>query len=104
MTDEFTEELATREGVTIESARSAMYRRLIESNPRIDGRAVIVRDEQDTVFDRMLNAVAHRVCPSIELRADARPWAGRRIADIGREILRVAGASTLGSDAEIIQR
>jgi hypothetical protein len=104
MTGDFIEQLATREGVTIETARSELLGRLQSQQPRIDGRAVITRDERDTVFDRMLNAVAHRVSPRIKLRDDARPWAGRRIADIGRELLRIEGMSTLGSDAEIIQR
>jgi hypothetical protein len=55
-------------------------------------------------MERMLNVVAHRVRPSIALRDDARPWASRRLADIGREFLRVAGESTLGSDAEVFLR
>jgi hypothetical protein len=100
----FVEELATREGVTIESARSELLAHLSHSSPRIDGRASITRDERDTFLERMLNVVAHRVTPSIALREDARPWANRRLSDIGREFLRVAGESTLGNDAEIFMR
>jgi phage major head subunit gpT-like protein len=105
VTGEFAEQLATREGVTLETARSELLGRLRNEQPRIDGRRVeVTRDERDTVVDRMLNALAHRVNPQIKLRDDARPWTGRRIADIGRELLRIEGLSTLGSDAEIIQR
>jgi len=52
----------------------------------------------------MLNVVGHRCTPSIPLREDARPWANRRLADVGREFLRVSGESTLGSDAEVFLR
>jgi hypothetical protein len=104
ITGNFVETLATREGVTIESARSELLTHLQSSSPRIDGRAVITRDERDTFLERMLNVVAHRCVPSIQLREDARPWAGRRLSDIGREFLRVAGESTLGNDAEVFLR
>jgi hypothetical protein len=101
---DFVESLATRDGVTIEAARGELLTHLAHSTPRIDGRASITRDERDTFMERMLNTVAHRVNPSIALRDDARPWATRRLADIGREFLRVAGESTLGNDAEVFLR
>jgi hypothetical protein len=104
ITGDFVERLAAREGVTIEAARAELLGHLQQQQPRIDGRAVITRDEHDGFMDRALNAVAHRVNPRIQVRDDARPWVGRRIADIGREFLRVSGASTLGSDAEILHR
>ncbi len=62
------------------------------------------RDEHDSFLERAANAIAHRVRPSIKLRDDAKPWYGRRFADIGREFLRLEGVSILGSDAEIIRR
>ena len=103
----FVETLATREGVTIEAARGELLSHLQQSQPRIDGRspAIVTRDEHDGFLDRALNAVAHRVEPGrIKLRDDARPWLGRRLADIGREFLRLGGASTLGGDGEIFAR
>jgi hypothetical protein len=100
----FVDGLAAREGVTIESARSELLTHLQNSSRRIDGRASVTRDERDTFMERMLNVVAHRVRPSIALRDDARPWATRRLSDIGREFLRVAGESTLGNDADIFLR
>jgi hypothetical protein len=104
VTGDFIEQLATREGVTLETARSELLGHLQQQTPRVDGRAVIVRDEHDGFMDRALNAVAHRVLARIALREDARPWAGRRLADIGREFCRAAGVSTLGSDGEILRR
>jgi hypothetical protein len=101
---DFVDQLANREGVTIESARGELLAHLQQSSPRIDGRASITRDERDTFMERMLNVVAHRVSPRIPLREDARPWASRRLSDIGREFLRVAGESTLGNDAEVFLR
>jgi hypothetical protein len=101
---DFVESLATREGMTIEAARSELLSHLQQSQPRIDGRAAVTRDERDTFMERMLNVVAHRCNRSIQLRDDARPWAGRRLSDIGREFLRVAGESTFGSDADIFMR
>jgi hypothetical protein len=101
----FVEELATREGVTIESARGELLSHLGNSTPRINGRASVLRDERDTFMERMANAVAHRCHPGgIQLREDARPWADRRLADIGREFLRISGESTLGNDSEIFMR
>jgi hypothetical protein len=104
ITGNFVESLATRDGVTIETARSELLSHLQSSSPRIDGRASITRDERDTFMERMLNVVGHRCTPSIALREDARPWATRRLSDIGREFLRVAGESTLGNDAEVFLR
>ena len=104
ITGDFVESLATRDAVTIEAARGELLAHLQQSQPRIDGRAAITRDERDTFQGRMLNVVAHRCTSSIALRDDARPWAGRRLSDIGREFLRVAGESTVGSDADIFLR
>ena len=101
---DFVESIATREGVTIEAARSELLSHLQQSSPRIDGRAQVTRDERDSFMERMLNAVGHRCNHSIQLRDDARPWANRRLADIGREFLRVAGESTLGNEADVFLR
>ncbi len=102
----FVDNLATREGVTVEAARGELLTHLQQTQPTVVSRttATVTRDEADTFHDRALNALAHRVEPRIKLRDDARPWAGRRIADIGREFLRIGGVSTLGNDAEIISR
>jgi phage major head subunit gpT-like protein len=104
LTGPFVETLATRSDVTIETARGELLAHLQQSGPRIDGRAAIVRDEHDGFIDRALNALAHRIDHRIELRPDAQPWVGRRMADIGREILRMNGVSTLGGDNEIFMR
>jgi hypothetical protein len=106
VTGEFVDQLSARADVTIEAARTELLAHLRAQQPRIDGRspAMITRDEHDSFLERAANAVAHRVRPSIKLRDDARPWLGRRFADIGREFLRLEGVSTLGSDAEILRR
>ena len=104
ITGPFVETLATRDGVTVEAARTELLSHLQQTSPRIDGRAAIVRDEHDGFVDRALNALAHRIDHRIELRPDAQPWVGRRMADIGREILRMNGVSTLGGDNEIFMR
>ncbi len=106
ITGEVVDTLSARADITIEAARGELLRHLREQQPRIDGRspAMNTRDEHDDFLARAANAVAHRVRPSIKLRDDARPWYGRRFADIGRECLRMEGVSTLGSDAEIIRR
>jgi hypothetical protein len=98
------EQLATREGVTVEAARAELLGHLRDTQPRIDARATVIRDEHDTLTERLLNATAHRIDRRIKLRDDARPWVTRRLADIGREFLRAAGISTLGSDDQIFQR
>ncbi len=104
--DAVAEPLATRAGVTLEAARAELLTHLQQSQPHIDGRspAIITRDEHDGFLNRALNAVAHRVDGRIKLRDDARPWLGRRLADIGREFLRIGGVSTLGGDGEIFAR
>jgi hypothetical protein len=103
----FIDGLAGREGVTIETARGELLTHLQRSQPRIDARTsvAVTRDEHDGFMDRALNALAHRVAPGrIKLDDAARPWIGRRVADIGREFLRINGASTLGNDDEILRR
>ena len=106
ITGEFVDGLATRADVTVEAARAELLTHLRTQQPRIDGRspAIVTRDEHDGFLERAANAIAHRVRPSIKLRDDARPWYGRRFADIGREFLRLEGVSTLGGDAEILKR
>ncbi len=106
VTGEFVDTLSARADITIEAARGELLRHLREQQPRIDGRspAMNTRDEHDDFLARAANAIAHRVRPSIKLRDDARPWYGRRFADIGREILRMEGVSTLGSDSEVLRR
>lgn len=99
--------LTTREGMTIETARSELLAHLERTSPRIDARApaIVTRDENDGLMDRALNAVAHRIAPGkVKLEDGARPWVGRRLADIGRELLRMNGGSTLGGDNEIFLR
>ncbi|HEY7334334.1 MAG TPA: prohead protease/major capsid protein fusion protein [Bryobacteraceae bacterium] len=107
LTGDFVEGLATREGVTIENARAELLAQLQRQTPRIDARTsvTIARDEHEGFLARALNAVAHRVAPGkVKLEESAAPWVGRRLADIGREFLRIAGASTLGGDDAIFQR
>jgi hypothetical protein len=100
----FVDQLLTRDGITIETARTEMLQHLQANAPRVDNRVTITRDEHDGFLERAANAVGHRVDSRVKLRDDARPWLGRRIADIGREFLRLEGVSTLGSDADIIRR
>ena len=105
ITGDFVEGLATRDGVTIEAARGELLAHVQTQTPRIDGRAAVTRDENDGLMDRALNALAHRIAPGkIKLEDAAQPWVGRRLADIGREFLRMAGVSALGGDDQIFQR
>ena len=100
----FVDQLLTRQDITLETARTEMVQHLRSNAPRVDNRVTIVRDEHDGFLVRAANAVAHRVDSRVKLRDDAVPWLGRRIADIGREFLRLEGVSILGSDADVIKR
>jgi hypothetical protein len=102
--DQFTTALATREGLTLEDARRQLLEHIRGRTPVIQGRAEVTRDESEGLLDRAVNAVAHRACNRIALREDARPWAARRLSDIGREILRHHGVTTLGGDVEVFAR
>jgi hypothetical protein len=102
--DQFTTALATREGVGLEDARRQLLEHIRGRTPVIQGRAEVTRDESEGFLDRAVNAVAHRACSRIQLIEGARPWAGRRLSDIGREILRMHGITALGGDHEIFAR
>ncbi len=103
----FVDGLVAREGVTVEVARGELLTHLQQTQPSRYCRttATVTRDEHDGFMDRALNALAHRVEPRIKLRDDARPWAGRRIADIGREFLpHRQRVDAWGTTREIISR
>ena len=106
ITGNFIDGLIARDGMTLENARGELLKHVREAAPRIDSRTTIevTRDETDGFIERAANAIAHRVCPAIKLRDDARPLYGRRLSDIAREMLRQRGLNSLGSDGEIIDR
>jgi len=103
---DFIDTLIARDGMTLENARGELLKHVRDAAPRIDSRAHVetVRDETEGFIERAANAIAHRINPAIKLRDDARPWYGRRMADIAREMLRQRGLNSLGSDGEIIDR
>src|SRR5262249_3479715 len=73
ITGNLVDQLATRDGVTIEAARSELLAHLRETQPHIDGRASVERDEHEKLISRCANALAHHINPSIALRQESRP-------------------------------
>ena len=104
---EFAEGLITRNVGTIEEARTAVFTEMARKAPAIQSQApaVVTREAApDEMVRHMSDALYARFCPTVQLSEQARPFAGRRMADMARELLRIRGLSTLGSDAEIITR
>lgn len=103
----FGEDLVTRNCATIEEARTAVFTEAASRTPVIQHQApaVVTREAAPEEMVRaMADGLYTRVNPAVQPSDQARPWVGRRMADMGRELLRVRGLSTFGSDAEIITR
>jgi len=93
--------------VNLEDARTAIIREAARNVPQIDQRqpAFSTRETSPDDLARAAGEALYvRVNPSHQAPELARPWVGRRVADIARELLRQRGLNTLGSDAEIIDR
>ncbi len=101
----FADDLIRRDMPLVE-ARAAMIAEAARSIPAIDGRApaVVTRDAGDGLIERMADALYFRVNPGHKPAADARPYVGRRMPDLARELLRQRGLNSFGSDAEIVMR
>ncbi len=102
----FAEDLIQR-SVSLEDARTAIIREAARNMPVIDNRAPISQGGEISPFELTRaagEALYHRINPSHQLSELARPFAGRRIADIYREVLKQRGMNALGSDSEVITR
>lgn len=101
----FAEGLIQRES-TIESARAEIVREAARLMPLIDNRRPAARTDAgpEDMARAAGEALCTRVDPSHEVPEMGRPFAGRRLPDIARELLRLRGLNTLGSDAEVITR
>lgn len=103
---DFAEGLIAR-GTTMEQARGEILAEAQRTAPRIDGRAPVTVAPRFSLDDRlraMADALLLRVNPAHKVGEEARPYVGRRMADLMREALRERGISTMGGDAEIITR
>ena len=101
----FAEDLVTR-NVPLEEARRALITEASHHMPAIDSRRpeTITRDGGDGMVARMADALYLRIDPRHKPAEDARPFVGRRLSDLARQLLGERGVSTLGSDAEVITR
>jgi len=91
---------------SLDAVRTALIKRVAESQPLIDTRtpaATMTRDHADGLIERMADGLATRVVPGHKPEA-GRQYAYHRLADFAREILRERGLSTLGSPAEVLTR
>jgi hypothetical protein len=104
---QFAEDLIQRNVGTLEEARTAVFSEAAKRSPVIQHQApaVVTRENGAEELTRAFSdALYTRVDGAFKPEGIAREWAGRRIADMARELLRVRGLSTFGSDAEIITR
>ncbi|MGE5597630.1 MAG: Mu-like prophage major head subunit gpT family protein, partial [Hyphomicrobiales bacterium] len=102
----FAEDLIQR-NATLEDARTAIIREAAKNTPTIDNRApaTVTREATPEEITRAAGEALYcRIDPAFKPSDQARPFVGRRLADVARELLRQRGLSTLGSDAEIITR
>jgi hypothetical protein len=102
----FVDDVITRH-LSLDAARSAIIQEAARQTPTIDGRnpSIVTREaEPDEMVRHMADALYHRVNPTFQPAEQARPYVGRRLVDMARELLRVRGLNALGSDAEVITR
>lgn len=90
---------------TIEEARRAAVSELATRQPTIDNRApaTVTRDSRDGLIERMADGLLARINPRHKAES-GREFATANIGDIARRCLQEAGASTIGTRIEIIQR
>jgi hypothetical protein len=103
---EFADGLIER-NASIEDARAAAVAALATRTPAIDNRqpAMVTREQAPNDLTRAAGeALYSRIDPTFKPDEQSRPFLGRRLADIARDLLRQRGLSTFGSDAEVITR
>jgi hypothetical protein len=103
----FGEDLVTRNVATIEEARTAVFTEAARRTPVIQHQApaTVTREAApEETLRAMGEALYTRADSAAKPSEQARPWVGRRVADLARELLRVRGLSTFGGDAEVITR
>ncbi|HLJ13439.1 MAG TPA: HK97 family phage prohead protease [Bryobacteraceae bacterium] len=102
----FADDLIQR-GLSVEDARTAIIREAARNVPHIDNRApaVVTREAAPEDLTRAAGEALYcRIDPTFTPSDQARPFVGRRLADVARDLLRQRGLNTFGSDAEIITR
>lgn len=102
----FADDLIQR-NVALDDARSAIIREAARAVPAIDNRApaLATREAAPEEITRAAGEALYcRIDPAFKPSDQARPFVGRRLADIARELLRQRGLNTFGSDAEVITR
>jgi len=102
----FAEDLIQR-NVSLDDARDAIIREAARTVPTIDNRApaVVTREQAPEEITRAAGEALYcRIDPAFKPSDQARPFVGRRLADVARELLRQRGLNTFGSDAEVITR
>lgn len=94
-------------GVSIDEARTAIITEAAKSVPAIDNRqpATVTREQSPDDLTRAAGEALYcRIDHDFTPSDQARPFVGRRLADVARDLLRQRGLSTFGTDAEIITR
>jgi phage head maturation protease len=102
----FADDLIQR-NVSVDDARAAIIREAAKNTPAIDNRqpAVVTREQAPEDVTRAAGEALYcRIDPAYKPSEQARPFVGRRMADVARELLRLRGLNTFGSDAEVITR
>jgi len=102
----FADDLIQRD-ISLDDARAGIIREAARAVPSIDNRqpAVVTREQAPEELTRAAGEALYcRIDPAFTPSEQARPFVGRRLGDVARELLRHRGLSTFGSDAEIITR
>ncbi len=102
----FADDLIQR-NVSLDDARTAIIQEAARNVPRIDNRApaTVTREAAPEDITRAAGEALYcRIDPAFKPSEQARPFVGRRLADVARELLRQRGLNALGSDAEVITR
>lgn len=102
----FADDLITR-NVSLDDARTALIQEAARNVPHIDNRApaMVTREQAPEELTRAAGEALYcRIDPAFKPSEQARPFVGRRLADVARDLLRQRGQSTFGSDAEVITR
>jgi hypothetical protein len=103
---EFADGLIER-NATIEDARAAAVAELARRTPVIDNRqpAIVTREQAPDDMTRAAGEALYcRIDSTFKPSEQARPFVGRRLADVARDLMRQRGLSAFGSDAEVITR
>lgn len=102
----FADDLIQR-SVSLDDARTAIIQEAARRTPVIDNRqpATVTREQAPDDLTRAAGEAMYcRIDPTFKPTDQARPYVGRRLADVARELLRQRGLTTFGSDAEVITR